>query len=33
MKSTGQFINDTLQHSFLILWKEDKKNGKLGVLC
>ncbi|MEF9957388.1 MAG: hypothetical protein RR767_09340 [Acinetobacter sp.] len=30
MKSTGQFINDTLQHSFLILWKEDKQKWEVG---
>nr|WP_314371088.1 hypothetical protein [uncultured Acinetobacter sp.] len=30
MKTTGQFINDTLQHSFLILWKEDKQKWEVG---
>ncbi|MEG2560111.1 MAG: hypothetical protein RSA22_10710 [Acinetobacter sp.] len=30
MKSTGQFINDTLQHSFLILWKDDKQKWEVG---
>lgn len=30
MKSTGQFINDTLQHSFLILWKEDRQKWEVG---
>lgn len=31
MKTTSQVINDTLQHSFLILWKEDKQ--KWEVSC